>query len=68
MSFKLFGNDTWLLLALKISTAIWMVCAAGTIIYTIVTDGSPLRAELLIPWMKATLVDFYTNVPRDTIH
>ena len=33
-----------------------------TLIYTISTDGSPLRGELLTPWMKATLVDFYCNV------
>ncbi|RAL54832.1 hypothetical protein DM860_013528 [Cuscuta australis] len=34
----------------------------GTLIYTIVTDGSPFRRELLTPWLSATLVDFYVNV------
>ncbi|CAM8883098.1 unnamed protein product [Rhodiola kirilowii] len=34
----------------------------GTLIYTILTDGSPFRKELLTPWMTATLIDFYTNV------
>ncbi|GLT75171.1 hypothetical protein SLA2020_469150 [Shorea laevis] len=34
----------------------------GTLIYTIVTDGSPFRKELLTPWMTATLIDFYINV------
>ena len=33
-----------------------------TVVYTCSTDGSPFRSELLTPWMKATLVDFYTNV------
>ncbi|KAA8537972.1 hypothetical protein F0562_027448 [Nyssa sinensis] len=34
----------------------------GTLIYTLLTDGSPFRKELLTPWMTATLVDFYINV------
>lgn len=34
----------------------------GTLVYTLVTDGSPFRMELLTPWMAATLVDFYINV------
>ncbi|CAL1363274.1 unnamed protein product [Linum trigynum] len=34
----------------------------ATLIYTIVTDGSPFRSELLTPWMSATLIDFYVNV------
>ncbi|KAF5187728.1 Transmembrane protein [Thalictrum thalictroides] len=34
----------------------------GTLIYTILTDGSPFRMELLTPWLTATLVDFYINV------
>ncbi|CAI0396309.1 unnamed protein product [Linum tenue] len=34
----------------------------STLIYTIVTDGSPFRTELLTPWMSATLIDFYVNV------
>ncbi|KAJ8747701.1 hypothetical protein K2173_014375 [Erythroxylum novogranatense] len=34
----------------------------GTLVYTIVTAGSPFRKELLNPWMDATLIDFYINV------
>uniref|UniRef100_A0A6N2NM16 Transmembrane protein n=1 Tax=Salix viminalis TaxID=40686 RepID=A0A6N2NM16_SALVM len=34
----------------------------GTLIYTLLTDGSPFRKELLTPWMVATLIDFYINV------
>ncbi|XP_038992022.1 uncharacterized protein LOC120115363 isoform X1 [Hibiscus syriacus] len=34
----------------------------GTLIYTLLTDGSPFGKELLAPWMKATLIDFYINV------
>ncbi|XP_019154492.1 PREDICTED: uncharacterized protein LOC109151045 isoform X2 [Ipomoea nil] len=34
----------------------------GTLIYTIVTDGSPFRKELYTPWLSATLIDFYINV------
>ncbi|XP_020675826.1 uncharacterized protein LOC110094806, partial [Dendrobium catenatum] len=34
----------------------------ATLVYTIITDGSPFRSELLTPWLSATLVDFYVNV------
>ncbi|KAI5074338.1 hypothetical protein GOP47_0010299 [Adiantum capillus-veneris] len=34
----------------------------GTVIFTLITDGSPFRMELLTRWMAATLVDFYVNV------
>ncbi|CAK9174165.1 unnamed protein product [Ilex paraguariensis] len=34
----------------------------GTLSYTLITDGSPFRREVLTPWMEATLVDFYINV------
>ncbi|OWM85018.1 hypothetical protein CDL15_Pgr027805 [Punica granatum] len=34
----------------------------GTLLYTIFTDGSPFRKELLTPWMTATLIDFYINI------
>ncbi|WOG91603.1 hypothetical protein DCAR_0310852 [Daucus carota subsp. sativus] len=34
----------------------------GTLLYTLVTDGSPFRKELFTPWMTATLIDFYINV------
>lgn len=39
------------------------LCALGVsgsaIAYTLATDGSPFRTELLTPWMVATLFDFY---------
>ncbi|CAN1175716.1 hypothetical protein LINPERHAP2_LOCUS32098 [Linum perenne] len=34
----------------------------ATLVYTILTDGSPFRKELLTPWMWATLIDFYVNI------
>ncbi|XP_026446876.1 uncharacterized protein LOC113347439 isoform X2 [Papaver somniferum] len=34
----------------------------GALIYTLLTDGSPFRTELLIPWTKALLVDFYIHI------
>ncbi|KAJ1424953.1 hypothetical protein SESBI_11347 [Sesbania bispinosa] len=34
----------------------------ATLLYTLFTDGSPFRTELLTPWMTATLIDFYINV------
>lgn len=34
----------------------------ATLLYTLLTDGSPFRTELLTPWMTATLIDFYINV------
>ncbi|KAK8292615.1 hypothetical protein V6Z12_D06G132800 [Gossypium hirsutum] len=34
----------------------------GILIYTLLTDGSPFRKELLTPWMTATLIDFCINV------
>ncbi|KAI4371096.1 hypothetical protein MLD38_019365 [Melastoma candidum] len=34
----------------------------ATLVYTLSVDGSPFRKELLIPWMTATLIDFYINV------
>jgi len=33
-----------------------------TLAYTIYIDGSPFRADLLTPWMDATLIDLYLNV------
>lgn len=32
------------------------------LLVTIQTDGSPFRSELLIPWMKTTLVDYYLTL------
>ncbi|XP_060198711.1 uncharacterized protein LOC132627400 isoform X1 [Lycium barbarum] len=34
----------------------------GTLIYTIVTDGSPFRKDIFTPWLSATVIDFYVNV------
>ncbi|KAM3361286.1 putative protein isoform X1 [Capsicum galapagoense] len=34
----------------------------GTLIYTIVTDGSPFRRDVFTPWLSATIIDFYVNV------
>ncbi|MCL7049883.1 hypothetical protein MKW94_020173, partial [Papaver nudicaule] len=34
----------------------------GALVYTLLTDGSPFRKELLFPWMNALLVDFYINI------
>ncbi|CAK8573310.1 unnamed protein product [Lathyrus sativus] len=48
--------------ALRILFSVLGVVMLGTLVYTLVTDGSPFRTELLTPWMKATLVDFYINV------
>ncbi|XP_057424712.1 uncharacterized protein LOC130718208 isoform X2 [Lotus japonicus] len=47
---------------LRIIFSILGVVMLGTLVYTLVTDGSPFRTELLTPWMVATLVDFYINV------
>ncbi|KAM7266434.1 hypothetical protein ACFE04_004331 [Oxalis oulophora] len=34
----------------------------ATLLYTLITDGSPFRLDVLTPWVIATLVDFYINV------
>ncbi|XP_055834180.1 uncharacterized protein LOC129902798 isoform X2 [Solanum dulcamara] len=34
----------------------------GTLIYTIVTDGSPFRRDVFTPWLTTTVIDFYVNV------
>ncbi|KAI5400054.1 hypothetical protein KIW84_065117, partial [Lathyrus oleraceus] len=47
---------------LRILFSVLGVVMLGTLVYTLVTDGSPFRTELLTPWMQATLVDFYINV------
>ncbi|XP_061345154.1 uncharacterized protein LOC133291004 isoform X2 [Gastrolobium bilobum] len=47
---------------LRILFGILGVVMLGTLVYTLVTDGSPFRTELLTPWLAATLVDFYINV------
>ncbi|KAL2324677.1 hypothetical protein Fmac_023735 [Flemingia macrophylla] len=47
---------------LRILFSILGATMLGTLVYTIVTDGSPFRRELLTPWLSATLVDFYINI------
>ncbi|KAK7279773.1 hypothetical protein RJT34_24830 [Clitoria ternatea] len=47
---------------LRVLFSILGVIMLGTLVYTLLTDGSPFRKELLTPWMAATLVDFYINV------
>ncbi|KAL6213865.1 hypothetical protein ACLB2K_013304 [Fragaria x ananassa] len=49
------------LIARVVFTALGLLML-GTLLYTLLTDGSPFRKELLTPWMVATLVDFYINV------
>lgn len=51
-------GETQLWIARAGAVALFLV-ALTVIAYTVVTDGSPFRAELLTPWMAATLVDFY---------
>ncbi|KAJ6938957.1 hypothetical protein NC651_005408 [Populus alba x Populus x berolinensis] len=46
----------------RIAFSILGLLMLGTLIYTLITDGSPFRKELLTPWMTATLIDFYINV------
>mmetsp|Transcript_29980 Transcript_29980/g.41519 ORF Transcript_29980/g.41519 Transcript_29980/m.41519 type:complete len:140 (+) Transcript_29980:85-504(+) len=46
----------------RLTFLILLVVMTFTVIYTCATDGSPFRTALLTPWMKATLIDFYTNV------
>ncbi|KAB5568451.1 hypothetical protein DKX38_002244 [Salix brachista] len=47
---------------LRIAFSLLGFLMLGTLIYTLITDGSPFRKELLTPWMTATLIDFYINV------
>ncbi|XP_047322300.1 uncharacterized protein LOC124926164 isoform X2 [Impatiens glandulifera] len=53
-------NNTYVVLA-RVIFGILGCLMLGTLIYTILTDGSPFRSELLTPWMVATLIDFYIN-------
>ncbi|KAH9611556.1 hypothetical protein KSS87_019275 [Heliosperma pusillum] len=34
----------------------------GVLLYTILTDGSPFRKDVITPWLTTTLIDFYINV------
>ncbi|KAJ0988094.1 hypothetical protein J5N97_006450 [Dioscorea zingiberensis] len=47
---------------LKILFSMLGLLVFGIVTYTLITDGSPFRMELLTPWMTATLIDFYINV------
>ncbi|XP_019427553.1 PREDICTED: uncharacterized protein LOC109335813 isoform X1 [Lupinus angustifolius] len=47
---------------LRIIFSILGLLMLGTLVYTIVTDGSPFRMKLLTPWLTTTLVDFYINI------
>ena len=51
------------LISYKVISILLLISISFTVIYTIATDGSPLRSELLkVPWLVATLIDFYINV------
>ncbi|KAM0933496.1 hypothetical protein DsansV1_C35g0229541 [Dioscorea sansibarensis] len=47
---------------LKVLFSVLGLLVFATVAYTLITDGSPFRMELLTPWMAATLIDFYINV------
>ncbi|CAJ2629793.1 unnamed protein product [Trifolium pratense] len=49
-------------LTLRIFFSILGAVMIGTLVYTLVTDGSPFRKELSTLWMLATLAGFYINV------
>ncbi|KAK3130711.1 hypothetical protein QOZ80_6BG0497020 [Eleusine coracana subsp. coracana] len=51
------------------SLVAWRVVFSGlgllmvaTLVYTCATDGSPIRPNLLTPWLTATVVDLYVNL------
>ncbi|KAL8210062.1 hypothetical protein R6Q57_006794 [Mikania cordata] len=46
----------------KVIFAIIGCLMLGTLLYTLIVDGSPFRSELYTPWVVATLIDFYINV------
>ncbi|KAD6453560.1 hypothetical protein R6Q59_015409 [Mikania micrantha] len=46
----------------KVIFAILGCLMLGTLLYTLIVDGSPFRSELYTPWVVATLIDFYINV------
>ncbi|XP_070056134.1 uncharacterized protein LOC107787248 isoform X3 [Nicotiana tabacum] len=50
------------LLTARILSLVLGCLMLGTLIYTIVTDGSPFRRDVFTPWLSATLVDFYVNI------
>jgi Protein of unknown function (DUF1475) len=54
-------NPTSLLIS-KVVSGVLSIAFFMILIITIQTDGSPFRSELLIPWMKTTLVDYYLTL------
>ncbi|XP_019258666.1 PREDICTED: uncharacterized protein LOC109236882 isoform X1 [Nicotiana attenuata] len=50
------------LLTARILSLVLGCLMLGTLIYTIVIDGSPFRRDVFTPWLSATLVDFYVNI------
>uniref|UniRef100_A0A803MME1 Uncharacterized protein n=1 Tax=Chenopodium quinoa TaxID=63459 RepID=A0A803MME1_CHEQI len=57
-----FSGSTLHLIAAKVIFSALGFLMLGTLVYTLITNGSPFKKELLIPWMVATLIDFYINV------
>ncbi|XP_057424714.1 uncharacterized protein LOC130718209 [Lotus japonicus] len=55
-------RKTFFVVMLRILFSILGVVMLGTLVYTLVTAGSPFRMEIFTPWMSATLIDFYVNV------
>ncbi|CAJ2629792.1 unnamed protein product [Trifolium pratense] len=68
MYYIMLRNDTELktkysfVVTLRIFFSILGAVMIGTLVYTLVTDGSPFRKELSTLWMLATLAGFYINV------
>lgn len=50
------------LLVSKVASGVLSISFFIILCITIQTDGSPFRSELLIPWMKTTLVDYYLTL------
>ncbi|RZB44361.1 uncharacterized protein LOC114402778 isoform X2 [Glycine soja] len=47
---------------LRIIFSILGVVMLGTLVYTLVTNGSPFRKGVLTPWLATTLVDIYFHI------
>ncbi|KAG9458759.1 hypothetical protein H6P81_003267 [Aristolochia fimbriata] len=56
------GNSFSSVVAARILFSLLGCLMLATLLYTLLTDGSPFRRELLTPWLTATLVDFYVNI------
>ncbi|XP_021737656.1 uncharacterized protein LOC110704178 isoform X2 [Chenopodium quinoa] len=57
-----FSGSALHLIAAKVIFSALGFLMLGTLVYTLITNGSPFKKELLVPWMVATLIDFYINV------